>query len=577
MSTDTAAEPLSIDTAARALSADTLCAAYQATAAERPDQLAVRSHDGTVELTHAQLAARVRALSAGFAALGLGHGDRVAVMLTNRPEFHLVDTAAMHLGAVPFSVYNTSAPAQIAHVLTDAAPHIVVTERLFADAVKAAGVPAAHLVIVDGTEGDGTEGDSPGDGALSLGDVEAAGTADFDFDAAWSSVRPDDVLTLIYTSGTTGPPKGVEITHAAMMAEIRGLHEVMPVTPGGRLISYLPSAHVADRWTSHYSGLMTWGLTVTTCPDPKALIGLAAQLRPTFFGGVPRIWEKLKAALEVLFPGELAAGDPAGHQKIKEAIGLDQAEYFLTGAAPTPRDVQDFFGRIGIPLLEGWGMSETSGFAVVNRPGELRPGSVGRPLPGVEVRLADDGELLCRGAVVMRGYRNRPDLTAEAMDAGGWLRTGDVATIDGDGYVTIVDRKKEMIINAAGKNMSPANIENAIKAESPLIAHAVCVGDRRPYNVALIVLDPETGRSPADPATLAEVEAAVERANARLSRVEQIKKFTVIADDWAPGGDELTPTMKLKRKPIAARYGREIEDLYQRGSRLETDRHAQER
>ncbi|MFI0452563.1 AMP-dependent synthetase/ligase [Actinomadura sp. 6N118] len=558
MSTDTVAKSIT-----RALSAGTLCAAYQTTAAERPDQLAVRSHDGTVELTHAQLAARVRALSAGFAALGLGHGDRVALMLTNRPEFHLVDTAAMHLGAVPFSIYNTSAPAQIAHMLADAAPHIVVTERLFADAVKAAGVPAAHLVIVDHPDVDDPEDDLD-EGALSLAGVEAADAADFDFDAAWNSVRPDDVLTLIYTSGTTGPPKGVEITHAAMMAEIRGLHEVMPVTPGGRLISYLPSAHVADRWTSHYSGLMTWGLTITTCPDPKALIGLAAQLRPTFFGGVPRIWEKLKAALEMLFPAELAAGDPAGHQKIKEAIGLDQAEYFLTGAAPTPRDVQDFFGRIGIPLLEGWGMSETSGFAVVNRPGDPRPGSVGRPLPGVEVRLADDGELLCRGAVVMRGYRNRPDLTDEAVDAGGWLHTGDVATIDGDGYVTIVDRKKEMIINAAGKNMSPANIENTVKAESPLIAHAVCVGDRRPYNVALIVLDPETGRFPGDPATLAEIEAAVERANARLSRVEQIKKFTVIGDDWAPGGDELTPTMKLKRKPIAARYDKEIEDLYQR-------------
>ncbi|MEU5881886.1 AMP-dependent synthetase/ligase [Spirillospora sp. NPDC047279] len=557
MSTDTAASTTA-STTARALAAETLCAAYQITSAERAGQIAVRAHDGAIELTHAELAARVRDLAAGLAARGLGHGDRLALMLTNRPEFHLADTAAMHLGAVPFSIYNTSAPEQIAHLLTDAAPHVLVTERLFLDAVKASGVEVPHLVVVDGEGGEPT-----------LAGVEAEGALDpgFDFEGAWRAVTPGDVLTLIYTSGTTGPPKGVEITHAAMMAEIRGLDEAMPVTPGGGLISYLPSAHVADRWTSHYSGLMTWGLTVTTCPDPKMLVGLAAQLRPTFFGGVPRIWEKLKAALEMLFPAELASDDPAGHQKIRESIGLDRAEVFLTGAAPTPRDVQDFFARIGIPLLEGWGMSETSGFAVVNRPGDPRPGSVGRALPGVEVRLADDGELLCRGAVVMRGYRNRPDLTAEALDADGWLHTGDVATIDEDGHVTIVDRKKEMIISAGGKNMSPANIENAVKAESPLIGHAVCVGDGRPYNVALIVLDPETAadRSPADPATLAEVTAAVERANARLARVEQVKRFTLLADDWAPGGDELTPTMKLKRKPIATRYAKEIEDLYRQG------------
>ncbi|MBO2450362.1 long-chain fatty acid--CoA ligase [Actinomadura barringtoniae] len=561
---------------ARAFSASTLCEAFQITSAERAGQLAVRSHDGAVELTHAALGERVRALAAGLAGLGVERGDRVALMLTNRPEFHLIDTAAMHLGAVPFSIYNTSPPAQIAYLLTDAAPRVIVTERLFADAVRAANVPADHLVIVDRdeTDGDGLgvgdrdgagDGDTVGGGVLDLAGIEATPAPEgFDFEAAWRAVRPDDLLTLIYTSGTTGPPKGVELTHASMMAEIRGLQEAMPVTPGGRLISYLPSAHVADRWTSHYSGLMTWGMTVTTCPDPKALVGVAAQVHPTFFGGVPRIWEKLKAALEMLFPAELEAGDAAAAQKIKAAIGLDQAELFVAGAAPTPRDVLDFFARIDIPLLEGWGMSETSGFVTIIRPGDPCPGSVGPPLPGMEVRLAGDGELLCRGPVVMRGYRDRPDLTAETVDADGWLHTGDVATIDAAGRVTIVDRKKEMIISAGGKNMSPANIENAVKAESPLIAHAVCVGDNRPYNVALIVLDPETaaGRDPADPATQAEIEAAVGRANAQLSRVEQIKRFAVIADDWAPGGEELTPTMKLKRRPIAARYEREIEHLY---------------
>jgi long-chain acyl-CoA synthetase len=262
---------------------------------------------------------------------------------------------------------------------------------------------------------------------------------------------------------------------------------------------------------------------------------------------------------------------------LRAGLGLDQAIAVNVGAAPSAPEVLEFFNALGIELSELWGMSETCGHGTVNRPGHIRIGTVGPPSPGVEVRLASDGELLCRGEFVMLGYRNAPEQTAETIDADGWLHTGDIAEIDADGFVKIVDRKKELIINAAGKNMSPANIEAEIKSASPLIGQACCIGDRRPYNTALIVLDPDYAPQWAKqrgieatslaelaglPSVVAAVQAGIDVANSHLARVEQIKKFTILRGDWLPGADELTPTMKLKRKPIAARYAAEIEAMY---------------
>ncbi|MFC7502209.1 AMP-dependent synthetase/ligase [Nocardioides sp. GCM10030258] len=576
----------------RALRARTVCEAFQVTAAARAEQVAVRTADGSVSLTYGVLAERVRRVAAGLAALGLNRGDTVGIMLTNRPEFNVVDLAAMHLGAVAFSVYNTSAQGQIEYVFADAGNRIVITELAFLErltAVRDGGTPIDHLVVVDG-EADGT---------LSLGQLEALGDAQFDFEATWSAVGPEDLLTLIYTSGTTGPPKGVELTHGNMMSEIQSLQQALPVTPGGRTVSFLPAAHIGDRWSGHYSPLGVWGFTVTTCADPRTVMEVVKQVHPTVFLPVPRIWEKTKAGLEAEIesaPGVrgklmrwameagmknarvVQAGKPAGpvlqlQAKVAEAIvgstirrklGVDQAEWFLTGAAPTPRDVFEFFAAAGIPICEIWAMSETSCVMTVNPQDRIRVGTVGLPLPGLEVKVADDGELLVRGATVMRGYRNKPEQTAEAIDAEGWLHTGDIGTINDDGYVRLVDRKKEIIINAAGKNMSPATIETWLKSSSPLIGQAVCIGDGRPYNVALITLDPDgaVGRSADDPDTIAEVAAGVERANGQLSRVEQIKKFKVLAEEWLPGSEELTPTMKVKRRTIVVKYAEAIEELY---------------
>jgi long-subunit acyl-CoA synthetase (AMP-forming) len=339
----------------------------------------------------------------------------------------------------------------------------------------------------------------------------------------------------------------------------------------------------------------------------------AAESRPTRFGAVPRVWEKLMAALEAgfqtepdeerregiaqairlgrtkvaaeqseeSFPAELAAAYERAEElvfkPIRAKLGFDRCESYIIGAAPAPREVFEFFAAIGIPICEVWGMSELASIATLVPQDDLRFGTVGKAIPGVEIKLDDDGEVLVRGATVMKGYRNQPEKTAETIGEDGWLRTGDIGEMSDDGFLKIVDRKKELIINAAGKNMSPANIEQHLKSSSSLIGQAIAIGDNRAYNVALIVLDPDAcgafasrhrlaDASPeamsVEPAVLDEVAAGVARANEHLSRVEQIKRFKVLPVDWPPAGDELTPTMKLKRKPIASKYAAEIEALY---------------
>src|SRR5215210_6060273 len=559
------------------LDAATMAEAFRITARDNADLPALRTKGDELNLTWGQYAERVERLAAGLAGLGLGRGQTIGLMLTNRPEFHLLDAAAMHLGATPFSVYNTYSPEQIEYLAGDADNRIFVTEQSFLERVQAVeGIE--HVVVVDG---------DAGDGVLSLGDVEAAANDDFDFESAWKAVEPDDILTLIYTSGTTGPPKGVQITHGNMVAGIQSYDELIAFPRGGRIVSYLPMAHIAERNVSQYLP-MSCGFSVTCCPNPREVTSYLPEVHPTWFFAVPRIWEKLKAGLEGMVAGledqeqkqkmqgaldaslERVRLEQAGEEvpddlrdkcdkadeevfsNVRAMLGLDELEACNVGAAPTPREVIEFFHALGIPLAELWGMSETTGAGCCNPPGKIKIGTVGPPAPGCEVELADDGEVLIRGAIVMPGYRNLPDKTAEDLDEDGWLHTGDIGEFDDDGYLTIVDRKKELIINAAGKNMSPANIESKIKSASPLIGQAVAIGDGKPYNVALITLDPDTAPGyDSDDAREKEVAAGVERANEQLARVEQIKKFKLLDEEWEPGGEELTPTMKLKRKPIA--------------------------
>ena len=603
--TTTSTSPTDRPTRPRESEASTLCEAFQASAERCGDAPALRIPGGSVEISWREYADRVRGLAAGLAAHGIGRGDTVASMLTNRPEAHLIDTAALHLGATPFSIYNTSSPEQIEYVLTDAGCRLVVTERQFVDRVLAVRpkLPALQYVFV-------VEGASPG--TADLEEMTAAGDPDFDFEGSWRAVKPADIATLIYTSGTTGPPKGVELTHDNLLWTGKTWAEITDQPGDGRLMSYLPMAHLADRVVSHYLAMLT-GACITCVADAKAAVPAIADTRPTLWLGVPRVWEKLKVSLEGRFAAEpdesrraaigraveagiervrmeeagetvpdalraeCALADAELFAGVRKQLGFEPGAFLLSGAAPLAMHVLEFFAALGLPINEGYGMTESSAVATMNREAARRLGTVGQPLPGVDAKLAEDGELLVRGRLVMRAYRNSPDKTAEAVDPDGWLHTGDIAEIDDEGFVKIVDRKKELIISAAGKNMSPANIEAAVKAGSSLIGMVVTIGDARSYNTALIVLEPDSAKTfaaqhgikhdsleelAADDRVRAEVAAGIERANATLSRVEQIKKHALLPAEWIPGGDELTPTLKLRRKPIAAKYADVIEAMY---------------
>ena len=466
----------------------------------------MRTKDDSVSLTWAELRDRVDALAGGLAKLGVARGDTVALMLSNRPEFHLADLAVMMLGAVPYSIYTTSAPEQIAYVVNDAGTKVALIEEAFLDVFQAARgeVPALEsLVVLEGERGEGT---------TAWADVEGADPG-FDVDSAWREVGPEDLLTLIYTSGTTGPPKGVELVHRNLLAAVESIEGIIQFPDGAKVISWLPSAHIAERAAHHYLPIV-YAMTITCCDNPREVVSYLPLVKPTWFFAVPRIWEKLKAGLEAMLAGQPAeqrepaqaaldaairkveleqAGEPVPEELaaavaaadaqmfsgLRAMLGLDEVVSVNVGAAPTPREVLVFFHAIGIELAELWGMSETCGSGCCNPPGKVRIGTVGPPAPGVEISLGDDGEVLMRSPVVMRGYRNRPEQTAEALDPEGWLHTGDIGEFDDHGYLRIVDRKKELIINAAGKNMSPANIEATMKGASPLIGQ-VARDRRRP-------------------------------------------------------------------------------------------------
>ncbi|HWU32546.1 MAG TPA: long-chain fatty acid--CoA ligase [Marmoricola sp.] len=584
---------------------ETLCAAFQQTAAAYPDKIALRTPDDSVAVTWREYADRVRKVAAGLASLGVSPGDTVAIMLTNRPEFHIADTGALHLGATPFSIYNTLAPEQINHVLRNAGSTVVITEPQFLERLHAANTDGQlrHFICLGG-----------GEETMSLEDLEAAGDPSFDFDRSWKAVKPSDVLTLIYTSGTTGPSKGVELTHANLIAEIEGLGQYYPLTHDDSVVSYLPDAHIANRWGAHYSNLCR-GIQIITVADVKQLLAALPQTRPTYFGAVPAVWYKVKAGIEAAvadIPDErkrrlagwaIRSGIEVAQRrsdqkaiplslkiqhtladrlvlsKLRQQMGLERVKVAATGASAIASEALAFMLGLGIPVVEVWGMSETSAVVTMNPPDAIRIGTVGKVVPGgTEIKIADDGELLVRGPLVMKGYRNDPEKTSEAIDGDGWMHTGDIATMDAEGYVRIVDRKKELIINASGKNMSPQNIEGAVKVACPLVMSVVAIGDDRPFITALLTLDPDacaayaakSGADPSpvvlakDPEVLALLQAGVDEANARLARVEQIKKFTVLPTIWEPGGDELTPTMKLKRKVIADKYALDIDAMYVR-------------
>ena len=583
----------------------TVASDFLATVDERGAVPALRWRDGEnwEGWTWSDYADRVGHVAAGLRALGVERGERIAIMTRNRPEFHVVDLAALMIGAVPVSLYNSSAPDQIAYVVNHAAAAVAVVEnptfleRFLKIRDRLPGL--RHIVIVSDPEQVAPPDVVTLDRLLAVAPVDLRTAAD--------AVRPDDPATFIYTSGTTGPPKAVVITHRNVLWAMEGLIDALGHGVGGfRTISFLPMAHIAERLTTHYVHAYQ-GTEVTTCPDPALLPEYLREVRPQLFFAVPRVWEKARSSIAALaganpdqqavFESALEVGrDVAGIRAeggelpaelarrweeaepvtglVRGLMGLDQCEVAVTAAAPMPPDVLTFFRSLGLPLSELYGMSETTGTLTWD-PRRPRVGDVGSPLPGCEIMLAPDGEILARGGSVFAGYHDDPDRTAAAFDADGWLRTGDLGVLEA-GRLRIVGRKKDLIITAGGENVAPSNIESALQS-CQLISQACVAGDGRPYLVALLTLDPDVLPVWAGDHDLAElsfteltrhadVRAEIKReigeVNRHLSRTEQIRRFAILDHEWAVDSDELTPTMKMRRERVLAKYAAEINALY---------------
>ena len=586
----------------------TVSSAFAEMVSTESDRVALRwrtADQGWDEWTFGEYGERVARVAAGLKDRGLEPGDRIVLMLRNIPEFHVVDMAAVACGATPVSIYNSSAPEQVQYLAGHCEAKIGLVEDL--------GFLERFLKVRDDLpvlEQLGILHDP--DGLAGDGVFTYAALLDHDgLDLAEASkvASPDDLATIIYTSGTTGPPKGVMISHynVAWTVESLGQRIDWDSYLGRRVVSYLPMAHIAERVVSHYQQVFR-GLEVTSCPDASEIALYLREVRPNLVFGVPRVWEKINAGVvgslhadpeaEKKFTEATEAAiaideartwdratdeqlatwdflDEAVFRSVRELIGLDQVDLAITGAAPIPAELLSWFRAIGVPLSEIYGMSETSG-PMTYTALRVKPGTVGQAIPGCEVTLADDGEVICRGGNVFAGYLNDPDKTAEALDADGWLHSGDIGEVDDDGYVRIVDRKKELIITAGGKNISPANLEAALKLV-PLVGQACAIRDQRKFVAALVVLDPDTGPAwatradiefdaPVDLAThadvVSEVERGVKEVMEQFNNAERVKKVTVLGEEWLPDSEELTPTSKLKRRGIHSKYEAEIEALY---------------
>jgi long-subunit acyl-CoA synthetase (AMP-forming) len=577
-----------------ALAQPTLCAAFQVTARACADRPALRTFGEEGCVTWARYAERVEAIATGLAALGVKPGDVVCTMIRNRPEYHLIDTAVMHLGAAGCAMYLTNPAEKLVPLVRNADARVLVTEQDYLETIMEVADEVEHVehvVLIEGTKTDQRQ--------ILLAELEQLEARGFDFEAAWRAVEAETIASLSHTSGTTGQPKGVQTSHRALMFNVRSLDRLCPPSPGGRFISYLPMAHMGERYMSHYSSLC-FGYELHSLPDGQRIGEALRDIHPTRFFSVPRVWEKLAAAaLDIVATdpayqaallvgrdrvrlaqqgrslngpdAERAESAIATLEPVRAAIGLDRAEYLGAGAAAPPLGVLETLHALGLPALECYGMSETA-LVLSNTPERFKLGTVGIPMPGVEAKIADDGELLIRAPALFTSYRHDPQATRETLDEDGWIHTGDVARIDDDGFYRIIDRKKEIIVTATGKNVAPLQLENLVTQGSLLVSQVVAIGEGRRHVAALIVMDPQVLAQrglPTDleeaarhPDVVSEVEQAISSANEHLSRAEQIRSWRILPVEWAPGGDELTTTGKLRRRNVSEKYAAEIAALY---------------
>ncbi|HMU26605.1 MAG TPA: AMP-dependent synthetase/ligase [Solirubrobacterales bacterium] len=555
------------------------------------------------ETSYEKVAAEVQALTLGLKALGVQRGDKVAIIGNTRPEWTLFDFAAMSTGATVVPIYQSNSPSECQYVLEHSESRVVIAEnedQLAKIREVRDSLPALENVVIMIGEADD---------AISMNELRAKGDSGSaeDYKASYEAVEPDDLCKIVYTSGTTGPPKGCMISHGNYRAMLDMADSASIVEEGETSYLFLPLAHVFALLIQY--GMIDIGGRIAFWErDQLKIVPNLAEVKPESFPSVPRIFEKvhdtavataegeggLKAAIfrwafrvgkryrkaeaQGKKPGFLLTkqfnfADKAVFSKIREIFG-GNLRVAISGAAPIDPEILRFYEAAGVPLFEAWGMTETSTGGTTNMPGENRIGTVGKPVDGVELRIAEDGELLIKGDNVFQGYYKNPEATAETI-TDGWLHTGDIASIDEDGYVSIIGRKKEIIITAGGKNITPVNIEQEVKRH-PLVSQCVVIGDRRPYLIALITLDQEAltrfaaeqgmldepGAMVGSPLVRETLEQHIEEVNRNFARVEQIKRFHILPHDLSQEGGELTPTLKIKRPVVATKYEKEIEDLY---------------
>ena len=561
-------------------------------------------------LTWSQYRDVVHKAAAGLETLGVGDGEFVAIMSGNRPEHVIADFAVVHTGATPVTIYSTLAASQIQYIADNCKATVAILEDLDFmkrwEEIRSELPNLRYVVLMSGAENYDTL-----DWVLSWDDLLARGVRRLQEDPevvsrSASAISPDALATLIYTSGTTGTPKGVMISQRNVVWTLESLRRAADLEMGQRMVSYLPLAHIAERLATHYLGTYLAG-QVWYRPNLAGVLEYIQIAKPTVFVGVPRVYEKFHSRLQARFAeaeglkgrilqkaldlnarrvdaedrgkkGPALAGllDGIALSKVREGLGMEDVKLAITAAAPINPDLIRFFHTIGVPLFEIYGMSENTGPATATLPGAMKIGSVGRPLPGVEVKTGDDGELMMRGGIVSQGYYKLDDATTETFDSEGWLHSGDLARIDEDGYVWIVGRKKEIIITAAGKNIAPAKLETLL-GNHPLISKACMIGDQRKFLSMIIALDHEEAPEWAAargieyvdlasfsrlPEVLDEVAKAVAEANESVARVEQVKKWLIVPDEWTPDSGEVTPSLKLKRRVVLDRYSDEIESMY---------------
>ena len=560
-------------------------------------------------LTWAEYGREIRRAGRALLALGVEQGKGVSLIGQNSPEWLIADVGAILAGAMPAGIYTTNSADQVRYI-TDHCEAKVSFADTPAQVAKFVAqkdrLPKLEVVVqMTGKPSDGVNGKLRilgWDEFLKLGDA----VPESDLEARLELQKPDDVCTLIYTSGTTGEPKAVMITHTNVVWTAGSLLPTLKLGPDDVTLSYLPLSHVAEQIITIH-GPMAMGALTYFAESIEKLGENLAEVRPTVFMGVPRVWEKIQSKMQAAgakaspvrkklvawarktglaggFADQRHEAKPLLYpvakkivfEKVRKALGLDRARLCVTSAAPISRDTLEYFLALGIPLLEVYGMSECTGPATYSPPDNYRTGKCGMVLPGTELKLAEDGEICMRGNHVFKGYLKDAESTQNALDADGWLHSGDIGTIDKDGFIQITDRKKDLLITAGGENIAPQVLEGHLKG-IPVIAQAVVIGDRRKYLTALLTLDPdrvkaeaELAGSPArtvDDAATCDVfrrhlEKQIDGVNGRLARVQTIKKFAIIPQEFSIDGGELTPTMKVKRKVVNEKYSREIEGLY---------------